>query len=121
MVFYGLGTIIGAGIYVLIGEIVSQAGAWAPLSFIVAAVIASFTGLSYAELVGRYPRSAGEAIYVSEAFRQPWLTQLVWWSVVLTGLVSASTLLKGFVGYYMSLFGGVIGGYRTKYYYLFFR
>jgi basic amino acid/polyamine antiporter, APA family len=107
MVFYGLGTIIGAGIYVLIGEIVSQAGAWAPLSFIVAAVIASFTGLSYAELVGRYPRSAGEAIYVSEAFRQPWLTQLVGWSVVLTGLVSASTLLKGFVGYYMSLFGGV--------------
>ena len=107
MVFYGLGTIIGAGIYVLIGEIVGAAGAWAPLSFIIAAVIASFTGLSYAELVGRYPRSAGEAVYVEEAFKQPWLTQLVGWSVVLTGLVSASTLLKGFAGYYISLFGGL--------------
>ncbi len=106
MVFYGLGTIIGAGIYVLIGEIVGQAGAWAPLSFLIAAAIASFTGLSYAELVGRYPRSAGEAVYVQEAFKQPWLTQIVGWSVVLTGLVSASTLLKGFAGYFISLFGG---------------
>ena len=107
MVFYGLGTIIGAGIYVLIGEIVGEAGAWTPLSFAAAALIASFTGLSYAELVGRYPRSAGEAVYVDKAFRQPWLTLLVGWSVVLTGLVSASTLLKGFAGYYISLFGGV--------------
>lgn len=107
MVFYGLGTIIGAGIYVLIGEIVGEAGAWAPLSFVIAAVIASFTGLSYAELSGRYPRSAGEAIYVGEAFRQPWLKQLVGWLVVLSGLVSASTLLKGFAGYFIGLFGGV--------------
>lgn len=107
MVFYGLGTIIGAGIYVLIGEIIGQAGAWAPLSFVIAAVIASFTGLSYAELVGRYPRSAGEAVYVDEAFKQRWLTTLVGWSVVLTGVVSAATLLKGFAGYYVSLIGGV--------------
>ena len=107
IVFYGLGTIIGAGIYVLIGEIVSKAGAWAPMSFIIAAVIASFTGLSYAELVGRYPRSAGEAVYVGEAFSQPWLTQLVGWAVVLTGVVSAATLLKGFAGYFVSLFGGI--------------
>lgn len=107
MVFYGLGTIIGAGIYVLIGEIVAAAGAWAPLSFVVAAVIASFTGLSYAELVGRYPHSAGEAVYVGEAFKRPWLTQLVGWSVVLTGLISGSTLLKGFAGYFVSLLGGV--------------
>lgn len=107
MVFYGLGTIIGAGIYVLIGKIVSEAGAWAPGSFVIAAVIASFTGLSYAELVGRYPRSAGEAVYVEHAFKQSWLTTLVGWSVVLTGVVSAATLLKGFAGYYISLVGGV--------------
>lgn len=107
MVFYGLGTIIGAGIYVLIGQIVGEAGAWAPLSFVIAAVIASFTGLSYAELVGRYPRSAGEAVYVAEAFKLRWLTTLVGWSVVLTGVVSAATLLKGFAGYYVSLVGGL--------------
>lgn len=106
MVFYGLGTIVGAGIYVLIGEVVAQAGAWAPLSFVIAAIIASFTGLSYAELVGRYPQSAGEAVYVQAAFRRPWLTQLVGWAVVLTGLVSGATLLKGFSGYFVSLLGG---------------
>lgn len=106
MVFYGLGTIVGAGIYVLIGEIAGRAGVWAPLSFMIAAAIASFTGLSYAELVGRYPRSAGEAVYVQAAFQRKWLTQLTGWSVVFTGLVSAATLLKGFSGYFTSLFGG---------------
>jgi hypothetical protein len=49
-------------------------------------------------IVGRYPRSAGEAIDVSKAFSQPWLTQLAGWSVVLTGLFSASILLKGLGG-----------------------
>lgn len=106
MVFYGLGTIVGAGIYVLIGEIAGYAGAWAPLSFLIAALIASLTGLSYAELVGRYPRSAGEAVYVQAAFRKPYLSQLMGWAVVLTGLVSAATLLKGFSAYYIHLFGG---------------
>lgn len=107
MVFYGLGTIVGAGIYVLIGEITAEAGAWSPLAFVTAAVIAGFTGLSYAELVGRYPRSAGEAAYIEKAFQKAWLTQLVGWSVVLTGLVSAATLLKGFSGYFIDLFGGI--------------
>ena len=107
MVFYGLGTIVGAGIYVLIGKISGLAGSWTPLAFLIAAVISSFTGLSYAELVGRFPRSAGEAVYIENAFHQPWLTQLVGWSVVLTGIVSASTLIKGFAGYFISLFGGL--------------
>ena len=106
MVFYGLGTIVGAGIYVLIGQISGLAGAWAPVSFLLAAIIAGFTGLSYAELVARHPRSAGEAVYVEQAFNKPWLTQLVGWAVVFTGLVSASTLLKGFAGYFMYLLGG---------------
>lgn len=106
MVFYGLGTIVGAGIYVLIGKIAGEAGAWTPFAFLLAAVIAGFTGFSYAELVARHPRSAGEAVYVRQAFRKPWLSQLVGWSVVLTGLVSAATLLKGFSGYFHYLVGG---------------
>ena len=106
MVFYGLGTIIGAGIYVLIGEIANEAGGWTPLAFVAAAVIASFTGLSYAELAGRYPRSAGEAVYLEQAYGQQWLSQSVGWLVVLTGLVSGATLLKGFSGYFITIFGG---------------
>ena len=107
MVFYGLGTIIGAGIYVLIGKITGSAGAWTPFAFLIAAVISSFTGFSYAELVARFPRSAGEAVYIQQAFRQPWLSKLVGWLIVLTGVVSASTLLKGFAGYFISLLGGI--------------
>lgn len=99
MVFFGLGTIIGAGIYVLIGEVAAQSGSWTPLSFLAAAVVAAFTGLSYSELVARHPRSAGEAVYVDAAFRRRWLSTAVGWGVVITGLVSAATLTRGFAGY----------------------
>jgi APA family basic amino acid/polyamine antiporter len=99
MVLFGLGTIIGAGIYVLIGEVAGQAGSWTPISFVLAALVAAFTGLSYSELVARIPRSAGEALYVRRAFGWSWLTVLVGWAVVFTGLVSAATLVRGLAGY----------------------
>lgn len=105
MALFGLGTIVGAGIYVLIGEIAADAGSWAPLSFLVAAVVASLTGLSYSELVSRHPRSAGEAVYVNAAFGRPWLATAVGWAVVGTGLVSAATLSRGFAGYLHELTG----------------
>ena len=97
--FYGLGTIIGAGIYVLIGAVAGKAGMFAPLSFLFAALIAGFTAFSYAELSSRLPRSAGEAIYVQEAFGIRWLSVLTGWSVVAIGLVSSATIANGFVGY----------------------
>ena len=53
LTLYGLGTIIGAGIYVLVGEIAGHAGIFAPVSFLVAAVVATFTGLTYGELAAR--------------------------------------------------------------------
>lgn len=50
LTLYGLGTILGAGIYVLIGKVAGEAGMFAPLAFIVAAGIAAITGLSYSKL-----------------------------------------------------------------------
>ncbi len=97
--FYGIGTILGAGIYVLIGEVAGAAGMAAPLAFLLAAVIAGFTGLSYAELSSRFPMSGGEAVYVEHAFGQRWLCAITGWAVVLTGTVSAATLASGFAGY----------------------
>jgi amino acid transporter len=97
--FYGLGTIIGAGIYVLIGVVASKAGMFSPLAFLLAAFIAGFTAFSYAELTSRFPRSAGEAVYFQEAFDKRWLSSGVGWSVVAIGLVSAATIANGFVGY----------------------
>ncbi|QCC49579.1 amino acid permease [Halobellus limi] len=53
---YGIGLILGAGIYAVLGEAAGVAGEALPLSFVVAAVVASFTGLSYAELASRFPK-----------------------------------------------------------------
>jgi amino acid transporter len=75
------------------------AGIYAPVAFLVSAVIAAFTGFSYAQLSSRYPRSAGEALYISKAFSLPALSTCVGWFVITTGVVSAATLVNGFVGY----------------------
>jgi len=100
---YGLGTILGAGIYSLIGEVAGSAGMYAPAAFLVAALVAAFTGLSYAELAARFPRSAGEAVYVQEGLGWPPLSTLVGLLIVLTGTVSSATLANGFVGYAQKL------------------
>ena len=99
LTFYGLGTILGAGIYVLVGKIAVHAGMYVPLAFLVAAVLTVFTALSYAELAARYPKSGGAAVYVQAGFQRPWLAVFVGFLIILTGVVSAATLVNGFVGY----------------------
>lgn len=99
LVFYGLGNIFGAGIYVLIGEMAGIAGVYIPLSFLFACVVVSFTALAYAELSARYPMSAGEALYINAGFNNPTLSTIVGLSVALTGLLSSATILDGFHGY----------------------
>nr|WP_255771874.1 amino acid permease [Microbulbifer guangxiensis] len=97
--FYGIGTIIGAGIYVLIGKVGSEAGLALPYAFLLAGLIAAFTALSYAELSSRFPISAGSAAYIWKAWRRRWPAQLVGALVALTGIVSAATIANGFTGY----------------------
>lgn len=97
--FYGIGAILGAGIYVLIGEVASVAAYLSPLSFLLAALIAVFSAFSYAELAARYPKSAGEAVYVEKAFGSPFMARVVGIMVVATGIVSAATMATGVVGY----------------------
>lgn len=96
---YGIGTILGAGIYVLIGKVAAESGMQAPFAFILAAVIAAFTAYSYAELSSRYPKSGGEAVYVLHGFGSKPLSALVGWLIIFTGIVSAATMANGFVGY----------------------
>ncbi|UCH47719.1 MAG: amino acid permease [Betaproteobacteria bacterium] len=97
--FYGLGTILGAGIYVLVGEVAGAAGMYAPLAFLVAALVASFTAFTYAELSARHPLSGAEAVYVQEGLGRRELSTLVGLLIVFSGLVSSATLANGFVGY----------------------
>ncbi len=103
LLFYGLGTILGAGIYVLTGVVASHAGQFTPLAFFLAALVAAPTAFSYAALSSRYPKSAGEAIYVKEAFKSIGLGTLTGLLVVIVGIISAATIANGFVGYF-SLF-----------------
>ena len=101
---YGLGTILGAGIYVLIGEVTARSGLFAPFAFLLASITAGLTAFSYAELSARMPRSAGEAVYVNAAFGQPWLATIIGWAVAIVGLISAATIANGFVGYFSLYF-----------------
>ena len=99
VILYGLGNILGAGIYVLIGKVAGAAGYLAPFSFLVAATIAGITAFSFCELSSRFPVSAGEAVYIKEGFQIPQLSLAVGLLIILTGVVSAATMTKGFVGY----------------------
>ena len=99
IIFYGVGTILGSGIYVLVGKVAEEAGIYAPLSFLVASVIALFSGLSYAELSSRFPEAAGEVTYVQKAFYLKWLSIVVGFAIVLSSILSTATVFNGFVGY----------------------
>ncbi|MDY7026155.1 MAG: amino acid permease, partial [Pseudomonadota bacterium] len=99
LMLYGLGTILGAGIYVLIGKVAGVAGMYAPIAFLVASVLAGLSSYSFAKLSQRYPRASGEAFYVRQAFSLSWLAPLVGWMVVATGVISSATIARGFTGY----------------------
>ncbi len=104
LVLYGLGTTIGAGIYALVGEVAGAAGLHAPLSFVVAAILAGVTGLAFAELAARLPKAAGEAVFVEHAFGRPALTTTIGLSVVAVGLIAGAAITTAFAGYLGELF-----------------
>lgn len=100
----GVGVILGAGIYVLVGVAAGEAGNAVWLSFLFAAVVAGLSGLSYARLGRLRPKNAPEFQYVSMAFRQS-LGFLAGWLVLWAGIISAATVALGFAGYLQHLVG----------------
>ena len=103
LILYGLGTTIGAGIYALTGEVAGSAGMRAPLAFLVSALLAGVTAIGFAELAGRLPRAAGEAVFVDRAFGRRPLTRAVGLAVLTAGVVAASAITKAFSGYVAEL------------------
>jgi len=99
LVLYGLGTTIGAGIYALVGEMAAISGYYAPVSFLLASVMAALTALSFAELSGRYPRCAGAALYVKEGFSSERMSTIVGLLVFAAALVSSAAIVNGFIAY----------------------
>jgi len=98
--FYGLGNILGAGIYVLVGKVAGVAGMFTPIAFLLSSVIATFSAFTYAELSARFPVSAGEAVYIQHGFNKKTLSILVGLLIAVAGMVSAATIANGFVGYF---------------------
>ncbi len=99
LTMYGVGLILGAGIYVLIGEAAGFAGNALWISFILGAIVAAFAGLSYSELTALFPKAAAEYIFVKEGFRSNFIGFLVGWLTIITSIIVAATVALGFGGY----------------------
>ena len=101
----GVGIIIGAGIYVLIGAAAAHAGATLWAAFLLAAVLSALSGLSYAELSSMFPSAAAEYEYTRQAFPE-WLAFVVGWVMVAGLVVAAATVSLSFanyLGYFLEL------------------
>ena len=107
LVFYGVGDILGAGIYALVGKVAGVAGSASWAAFSVALLVAGLTALTYAELGGRFPRSAGESFFTERAFGRPALALLVGWMVLSSGVLSLATVSVAFGGYMSGLVPGL--------------
>lgn len=105
LALYGLGSMLGAGIYGLIGQAAGQVGNAVWLSFIVALVVALLTALSYASITSRHPRAAGAAYVTQRAYRFPMLSFLVGVAVVCSGLTSVATQSRVLAANIAPLFG----------------
>ena len=105
---YGIGIILGAGIYALIGVGAGIAGNMLWLAFLLSAVLAFFTGLSYAELSSSYPKEAAEYNYTKKAFNNKTLSFVVGWLLIIASILAAATVSLGFAGYLNNLIGGNI-------------
>lgn len=105
LALYALGSMLGSGIYGLIGKAAGQAGTAVWLSFLVALVAALLTALSYASLGSRYPRAGGAAYATQRAFRLPILSFTIGLALVCSGLTSVATQSKIFSANLAALFG----------------
>jgi basic amino acid/polyamine antiporter, APA family len=91
LLLFIIGDILGAGVYAVTGQMAAQVGGVVWLPFLLAFVVATLTALSYLELVTKYPQAAGAALYTHKAFGIHFVTFLVAFAVVCSGITSAST------------------------------
>ena len=111
LLLFIVGDVLGTGIYALTGKVANHVGGAVWLPFLVAFVVATLTALSYLELVTKYPRAAGAALYTHRAFGVHFLTFIVAFAVMSSGITSASTASRAFAANLSEAFGlGLEGG-----------
>ncbi|SDP26481.1 amino acid/polyamine/organocation transporter, APC superfamily [Klenkia soli] len=109
LLLFIVGDVLGTGIYALTGQVAAQVGGivWAP--FALAFAVALVTAFSYLELVTKYPRAAGAALYTHKAFGVHFLTFIVAFAVMSSGITSASTAARAFSANAAQVFGLDLG------------
>jgi APA family basic amino acid/polyamine antiporter len=106
LIMYGIGIILGAGIYAIIGKAAGMAGNSLWMAFLIAALVGLLTGLSYMELISMFPQTAAEYIYVKNSVQSKSIAFIAGWMMLVAGIVSASTVAIGFANYFSELIGG---------------
>lgn len=107
LVLYGVGDMLGSGVYGLIGRAAMQLGNAVWMGFLISAIAALLTGLSYACLGSRYPRAAGAAYITHRAFGRPIVAYVVGLAVLASGITSMATASRVFAGYFQALVGDI--------------
>jgi amino acid transporter len=111
LLLFIVGDILGTGIYALTGQVAKSVGGVVWLPFVVAFVVAVITAFSYLELVTKYPKAAGAALYTHKAFGIHFVTFIVAFAVMCSGITSASTASRAFAANMSNAFGlGLSGG-----------
>ncbi|MGV9674237.1 APC family permease [Nocardia sp. NPDC003482] len=98
--FFILGDVLGAGVYILVGQVAAQSGGAVWLPLLVALIMATLTAASYAELATKYPRAGGSSHYVTRALG-PAAGSLIGFCMLAAGVVSVGALARGFAGDYL--------------------
>lgn len=104
LLLFIVGDILGTGVYALTGQVAAEVGGAAWLPFLVAFLIATVTAFSYLELVTKYPQAAGAALYAHKAFGVQFVTFLVAFIVMCSGITSASTASRFFASNFFTAF-----------------
>lgn len=104
LLLFIVGDVLGGGIYALVGEVGAETGGAIWVAFMVALAMALFTAGSYAELVSKYPRAGGAALYVHRGYRNRFFSFMVAFAVMASGITSAAALSRAFGGDYLSEF-----------------
>src|SRR5918998_1679942 len=110
LLLFIVGDILGTGIYALTGQVAKQVGGVVWLPFLVAFVVALITALSYLELVTKYPKAAGAALYTPKAFSIHFVTFIVAFAVMCSGITSATTASRAFAANLSNAFGFQLAG-----------
>src|SRR5687767_4950920 len=105
LLLFVVGDILGTGVYALTGKVAAEVGGAVWLPFLVAFLVALLTAFSYLELVTKYPRAAGAALYTHKAFGIHFLTFIVAFAVMCSGITSASTASRAFSANMSNAFG----------------